>query len=92
MQLLIEELEPIVTATETARAQPSLVPRESVRKEEDPHIVRRLDRVARLCAAQIRSIDRSLVRIGRYVSRLVRHFDRERGLTALAYRITKSLS
>lgn len=89
MQLLVEEFEPIVTATEIAQERPSLVPRESVRKEEDPHVVRRLDRVAKLCVAQIRSIDRSVVRIGRYVSRLVRHYDRERGLTALSARITK---
>ncbi len=89
MQLLVEELEPIVTATETARSLPTF-PLSSKEEEEEPRLTCRLNRVAMLCAAQIRSIDRSLVRIGRYVSRLVRHYDRQRGLTALAARITES--
>lgn len=90
MIMALEEMEPILTATETAKTPPALVLREPVKKDEDPHIVRRLDRVASLCVAEIRSIERSLVRIGRHVNRLVRHYDKERGLTALAEKITKS--
>ena len=64
MQMLTEELEPIVTATETARSLRTAPP-SSKDEEEEPRIARRLDRVAWLCAAQIHSIDRSLLRIGR---------------------------
>lgn len=89
MQLLIEELEPIVTATETARSLPISRP-SSKEEEEDPRLVRRLDRVAQVCAARIRQMDRSLFLLGRAVSRLARHYDRERGLTALSAHITKT--
>ena len=94
MQLIVaelepaEELEPILTATETARSLP-ISPPSSKAEEEEPRLARRLNRVAMLCVALLCSIDRRLLRIGRYVSRLVRHYDRERGLTALAAKITE---
>ena len=86
MELLVEELEPIITATETARSLPQSPPGSS-EEEEEPRIARRLDRVAQVCAARIRQMDRNLFLLGKAVSRLARHYDRERGLTALAARI-----
>lgn len=95
MQLIVaerepaEELEPIMTATDTARSLPTSLP-SSKEEEEEPRIARRLDRVAQVCAARIRQIDRSLFLLGKAVSRLARHYDRERGLTALSAHITKT--
>ncbi len=92
MEQLIEELEPIVTATAGARMVSPVNREHTTPRKDDPRIDHLLDLVARRCAERIREIDRSLYLLGQDVSRLVRHYDRERGLTALAGRITRNHS
>ena len=87
MPLLIEEIEPILSATETARSLPASPPNST--EEAEARSECRLNRVAMMCVTLLCSIDRSLYRLGMCVSRLVRIYDRERGLTALAARITE---
>lgn len=88
MPLLIEEIEPILSATETACSLPTSASTSGDLNKEARRECR-LSRVARLCVAEIRSRERSLVRIGRSIRRLVVHYDREHGLTALAAKITQ---
>lgn len=87
-RMLTDEIEPIVSATMTACSLPTSPSTSSVADEEARRECR-LSRVARICVAQIRSRERSLVRIGRSIRRLVVHYNREHGLTALAAKITQ---
>ncbi len=88
MELQVEELEPIITATATARLLSNSSPSRQ-EEEAEPRIVRRLERVAHVCMARMRNMDRSLFLLGKTVSRLSRHYDRDRGLMALSAYITK---